>query len=293
MKIRAFHQPVTLLVLVCAVSVGAAVALAKNTSGVPIPNVPKFNKSNPASYGKALAYYMDERDSGWRDFYSKARMTLKSAGGDTVRRKITYMILEQKQGDRTMVRFHSPPDVRGVAALIHEHPGSTDDTWLYLPASRRTRRISGANRTASFQGTEFTYEDLARLTVQNYKWRFLAEVTDRGQPYYKLEARPNYRDTGYSKLIVYIHRNHWQIEKIEYFDKANKRLKTYTMTNWKDFHGRFRRAQKHEMVNHQTRKSTTIELDPVYVNLALYKSSSGKSRDNLKPALFTKRALGR
>lgn len=293
MMIRAFQRPVTVLALICATSVVAGTALANNSSGVPVPSVPKFDKSNAARYGKALAYYMDKRDQGWRDFYSKARMTLKDSGGDKVRRTITYMVLEQPKGDRTLVRFHSPPDVRGVAALIHEHPGSTDDTWLYLPASRRTRRISGANRTASFQGTEFTYEDLARLTVENYKWRFLDEVTADGRPYYKLEARPTYRDTGYSKLIVYIHRNYWQIEKIEYFDKAKRRLKTYTMTDWKVFHGRFRRAQTHEIVNHQTRKSTLIELDPIYLSLSLYKRKDGSKRNSLKASYFTKRALGR
>jgi hypothetical protein len=291
--IRTFQQPFKLLALVGATSVAAGVALANNTSGVPVPSVPKFDKSNPAKYGKDLAYYMDRRDSGWVDSYSKARVTLKDANGDTVRREITYMALERKEGDQTLVRFHSPPDIRGVAALIHQMPGASDDTWLYLPASRRTRRISGANRTASFQGTEFTYEDLAGLTVQNYKWRFLEEVTADKQPYYKLEAKPNYKDTGYSKLIVYIHRKHWQIEKIEYFDKANRRLKTYAMTNWKVFHGRFRRAQKHHIVNHQTKKSTVVEMDPVYLSLAHYKGKNGAKRSGLKASHFTTRALGR
>jgi hypothetical protein len=291
--IRVFQQPVTLLALVGAAAVAAGVAKAENTSGVAVPSVPKFDKSDAAKYGKALAYYMDKRDQGWGDFYSKAKMTLADARGDRVRREITYMILERPEGDRTLVRFHSPPDVRGVAALIHEHPGKTDDTWLYLPASRRTRRISGANRTASFQGTEFTYEDLARLTVENYTWRFLDEATADGRPYYKLEAKPNYRDTGYSRLIVYIHRQNWQIEKIEYFDKAKRRLKTYTMTSWKLFHGRFLRPERHDMVNHQTRKSTLIELDPLYVSLERYKRKDGSKRNSLKASHFTKRALGR
>lgn len=294
MKTRTFQRPVALLALGYVMSVAGGAAFAdKNTSGVPVPAVPKFNKSNALSYGKALAYYMDKRDTGWRDFYAKANMTLTDARGDKVHRKITYLILERPEGDRTLVRFLSPPDVRGVATLVHDHPGKTDDTWLYLPASRRTRRISGANRTASFQGTEFTYEDLARLKVQNYTWKFLGNATVKGQPYYKLEAKPNYRDTGYSKLIVFIHQKHWQIEKIEYFDKAKRHLKTYTKAKWKRFHGRFLRASHLLMVNHQTKKSTLIELDPVYLNLSLYKRKDGSRRSNLKASLFTKRALGR
>lgn len=269
----------------------ADVARAGNTSGVPVPPVPAFDSTDPARYGKALAYFMDDRDDGWRDAYLKASMTLISARGDTVSRDIVITTLEQKDGNKSIVRFNSPPDIRGVAALVHEHPGGVDDTWLYVPASRRTRRISGANRTASFQGSEFTYEDLGRIVVQNYDWKYLDKGTVGKEPVHKVEARPRYKDTGYSRLVVYLHRDHWRVEKVDYYDKAGKLLKTMTESKWKEVHGRFWRGATLTMTNHQTKKTTRIDISAMYLNLSLYKRRDGSQRSNLLADQFTKRAL--
>lgn len=289
---QAFKRLMALTALGCALSAGAGAAAAdSNTSGSPVPPQPKFNKSDSAAYGKALADYMDVYDSGWKDFYASVDMTLVDVKGDKVQRKVVFMSLEQPEGDRIMIRFKSPADIRGITALVYEHPGSTDDTWLYLPASRRTRRISGANRTASFQGTEFTYEDLSRFTVKNYSYKFLSEATVNGEPVYSLEAKPNYKDTGYSKLIVHINRKFWRIEKIEYFDKAGRLLKTLTQGKWKSFHGRFWRPYTFTMENKQSRKTTIVNSLSNYLNLALYKRPDGTARANMTADQFTKRAL--
>jgi len=266
-----------------------------NTSGVEIPAQPKFDKSDPASYGLQLAQYADAFDTGWVDQYSKSRMTLFDARGDSVARAVTQTLLEGKNGDKSLARFMSPAEIRGVAALTHEHPESTDDSWLYLPASRRVRRVSGANRTASFQGTEFTYEDLSTLIIPRYDWTFLADdrlqVDGKEEPVFKLEAKPNYKDTGYSKLVIYLNSKHWRPERIDYYDKAGELLKTLSNSTWTHQHGRFWRAAKVEMSNHQTRKRTVIDVSSVFLNLSLYKRKDGTPRANLTEKHFTRRVL--
>ncbi len=287
---RSFKRLVVLTALASLVPAGSALA-DQNTSGVPIPPVPKFDSGNAANYGKQLAYYTDQRDSGWRDYYAKATMTLTDARGDKVTRDVLFKILEGGNGNKTVVRFQSPADIRGVAALIYEHPGSTDDSWLYLPSNRRTRRISGANRTASFQGTEFTYEDLSQVVVENYTWKFLGNGTAGSAQVYKLEAKPNYKDTGYSKIVAYLNKDLWRWEKAEFYDKANRLLKTVTFSNWRQYHGRFWRANSYTMVNHQTRKSTKIDATSMFLNLSRYKKKDGSTRENMTEEQFTKRAL--
>jgi predicted RND superfamily exporter protein len=42
-------------------------------------------------------------------------------------------------GDKSIIRFMTPAEITGVAALTHEHPDATDDNWLYLPATKRSR----------------------------------------------------------------------------------------------------------------------------------------------------------
>lgn len=273
----------------------SGLAAAQTGSVPPIPPVPKFDTSNPVKHGQQIAEYMDLRDSGWIDQYSKSRMTLFDSKGDKVERDVSQMTLEGKDGNKTMSRFLSPADVRGVAALSHEHPKGTDDSWLYLPASRRVRRISGANRTASFQGTEFTYEDLSTIEPSRYAWRVLAEekVTSDGKsiPVWKVEAKPTYSDTGYSKLIFYINKAEFHAQAIEFFDKAGRKLKVLTFSKWKLQHGRFWRPVMLDMNNVQTRKRTVLNTKALFLNLAMYKKKDGSPRANLTADKFTRRAL--
>ena len=270
-------------------------ARADNTSGVPVPPKPAFPTGDAGARGHAIAKHADAYDSGWVDQYLQARMTLIDARGEEVVRDTRGMTLEGRAGDKALVRFMSPADIRGVAALIHEHPQTADDTWLYLPATRRVRRIAGANRTASFQGTEFTYEDLSSLIVERYEWRFLRETTitvdGQEEPVYELEARPNYPDTGYSKLVLTVHRDNFRTSRVEFYDKSGERLKTLTASKWKVYHGRFHRPLELDMQNHQTGKRTVIEASSYFVNLSLYPRRDGSARSNFTDEQFTRRAL--
>lgn len=271
---------------------------SENKSGVPFPPAPTFDTADREAYGRQLADYADLYDQGWFDEVAQGRMTLFDAGGDSVQRTFTRMLLEDATaGDKIIIRFLTPAEIKGVAALTHEKPGDSDDNWLYLPANKRVRRISGANKTASFQGTEFTYEDLSNLEIVEYDWRFLDEtdLAREGQdtvPVYRVEAKPNYKDTGYSRIVVYFHRDHWRRERIEYFDKAGQHLKTQDSYDWVQHHGRFWRANGISMDNHLTGKRTVLRQEKDFVNLSLYKSSkTGKARSNLNESRFTTQAL--
>lgn len=268
-----------------------------NTSGVPRLEEPDFDRSTSEIFGRALAEHAESFDQGWLDEVMQGVMTLYDADGDSVRRTYSRLTIEHpNEGDKLLVRFLSPAEIKGVAALTHENPGSSDDNWLYLPATKRVRRISGANKTASFQGTEFTYEDLSNLDPSEYEWRFLEETTlskdGKDVPVWRLEAIPTYEDTGYSRLVVSYHKSEWRREQVEYFDKAGRHLKTLHTSEIELFHGRFWRALTIEMTNEQTGKSTKLEVDKIFLNLSLYKSKrTGEGRDNLTDDSFTTRAL--
>lgn len=289
---KKYHSILVSVALAC----GVASSASANSLAAP-PEQPTFTKGDAATYGRQLADYMDRYNSGWVDQYFKAQMTLYDARGDAVRRSITQQVLEGARGDKSLVRFLSPAEIRGVAALVHEKPRSTDDSWLYLPSSRRVRRISGANRTASFQGTEFTYEDLSSLIIDKYRWKHLKNAALRSDGksarVFVLEARPTYSDTGYSKLQVHVNQQTWRVEQIEYFDKGGRKLKTLRYSSWTHLHKRFWRARRLDMTNHQTKKRTVIAIKSLFLDLSRYPNKSGKSRNNLSSSQFSRRALER
>ncbi|MBK7538153.1 MAG: outer membrane lipoprotein-sorting protein [Myxococcales bacterium] len=279
-----------------AVATPAAAAPAAGAAAItPPPRRPTFDPSDPVKYGTALAQYSEDFDAGWQDSYARTTVTQTEGGKVAFARKTRQIVLEGKDGDKSMLRFLSPADISGVAVLNYAHPKGTDDSWLYLPASRRVRRVSGASRTASFQGTEFSYEDLSRIFTSQFDWRFLEEKTleiDGAKlPVYVLEAKPRYKATGYSKLLLHINRDLWRVERTIFHDRGGRLLKTLTYSRWKHFHQRWWRAGWIQMDNHQTRASTSIRLDPLLLTLSQYDKPGGGKPAPLTDEQFTKRAL--
>lgn len=279
------------------VAAAAMFSSQQDKPAVPIPDLPKFDTEDAAAYGLALAKYTDSFDSGWVDEVMQGRMTLFDVGGDSVERRFSRMVLERhKDGDKLIIRFLAPAEIKGVSALTFENPGSSDDNWLYLPSTKRVRRISGANNTSSFQGTEFTYEDLSSLDPSEYEWRFVKETElergDEKTAVYQLSARPTYKDTGYSRLTVYVNKKTWAQERIEYYDKPGKLLKTRESSEWTQYHDRFWRSHHIEMTNHQTGKRTLLTTEKEFLDLSRYMSKkTGKPRKNLPESLFTTQSL--
>ena len=94
-------------------------------------------------------------------------------------------------GDSKMlIRFTAPPEVKGVGFLSLPRPGKNPDQWLYLPSMKRERRIAAQDRSASFVGTDFNYEDMDELDHEKYDVKLLAEEAVTGQPCFVVEARP-------------------------------------------------------------------------------------------------------
>ena len=78
----------------------------------------------------------------------------------------------------TVVR--SPYDVSGTAQLtIRKTDGSDDQLYVYIPAIRRTKRMSGAKRSDPFMGSDFTIDDgngwLGHTSAM--KWKYIEEKT--------------------------------------------------------------------------------------------------------------------
>ncbi len=164
-------------------------------------------------------------------------------------------------GDRSLLLFDSPPDVRGTALLTWTHKSGDDDQWLYLPALKRVKRISSRNKSGSFMGSEFSYEDIGSQEVEKYHYRYLRQEDYQGHPCFILERSPVDRKySGYRRQVVWMDRQLYHPRKIDYYDRKNALLKTLVFENYQQYLGRFWRAGAMRMTNHQTGKSTDLFL---------------------------------
>ena len=79
-------------------------------------------------------------------------------------------------GDRTLIRFAYPNDIKGTAFLVWESPSGDDERFLYLPSLGRVRRIAGSEAQESFVGSDFTYEDIGGREFEDYTYTMLSEA---------------------------------------------------------------------------------------------------------------------
>jgi outer membrane lipoprotein-sorting protein len=213
----------------------------------------------PEEKGLAIAIEADRRDTGWDNQLSDMEMILRNKQGEESKRTLTIKTLEiENDGDKSLTVFDNPRDVKGTAFLSYTHALEPDDQWLYLPALKRVKRISSANKSGPFVGSEFAYEDLSSQEVEKYSYKWLRDETLNGKETFVIERYPAYEYSGYTRQIVWIDKSIYQPLKVEYYDRKNALLKTLTISNYRQYIHKYWRPDSMLMVNHQTGKETLL-----------------------------------
>ncbi len=218
-----------------------------------------INAQTAEEKGLAIAKEADARNTGWGDSKAQMEMILRNKDGRESRRKIRIQSLEVlDDGDKSLTIFDEPKDVQGTAFLSFSHAVEPDEQWLYLPALKRVKRIASSNKSGPFMGSEFSYEDLSSFEIEKYSYKYLRDDTVDGKKVFVVESTPQYKHSGYSRLISYIDQEHYRQLKVEYFDRNDRLMKTLINSEWKQFLDKYWRAHKMMMENHQTGKSTEL-----------------------------------
>ncbi len=226
--------------------------------------------------GLEIAKKSKEWDEGFESAQTDLKMILTNKQGQTSINLLSNKTLEVKgDGDKSIVEFNSPKDVKGTKTLTYTHKKSDDDQWIFLPSIARVKRISSTNKSGPFMGSEFAFEDLSSFEVEKFTYKFIEETTINGTRMAVVEMYPTDVKSGYSKKVGYFNLDkNFRFEKIEYFDRKNTKLKTLEYEGYKQYASKFWRADKLAMTNHQNGKKT----DLVFTN---YKFKVGLSDKDL------------
>ena len=209
--------------------------------------------------GLAISKEAKARDIGWTDSKATLQMILKNQHGETSTREMRLKSIEQENdGDKSLTIFDSPRDVKGTSFLSFSHIEGNDDQWLYLPALKRVKRISSRNKSGSFMGSEFSFEDLTSFEVEKYTYEYLRDEVTGGENCWVIVQYPLDKNSGYKRRIVWIDQSEYRIQKTEFYDRKNTLLKTLTFSDFHQYLDKYWRSQKFEMVNHQSGKSTIL-----------------------------------
>jgi outer membrane lipoprotein-sorting protein len=209
--------------------------------------------------GLQIAQEADKRNDGFGDSKAELKMILRNKNGQESTRFIRNKTLEVKgDGDKSLVIFDEPRDVKGTAFLSFTHATGPDDQWLYLPALKRVKRISSNNKSGPFMGSEFAFEDISSQEVEKYTYKYLRDEVYEGMECYVIERYPVDPKSGYSKQIVWYDKEEYRQLKIDSYDRKGSLLKTLTSHGFQKYNDKFWRQNEMKMVNHITGKSTDL-----------------------------------
>lgn len=214
--------------------------------------------------GLAVARESDRRDSGFGDSQADVLMELEDLKGNLRTRRLKISTLEGADpnvGDKSLVVFEEPRDIRGTALLSYAQILEPDDQWLYLPALKRVKRISSVNRSGAFVGSEFAYEDLTGQELEKYSYQWLRDEPCDPFRCAVVERRPLYEDSGYSRLETWYDLEEFRIMRVDYYDLDGELLKRLTLADYRQYLQRFWRPHELLMDSFQTGKKTWLRYD--------------------------------
>lgn len=172
--------------------------------------------------------------SSWKDMVGQVTLILTNERGQQRIRKIKMFSRKRNANESDMLmRFVAPADVKGTAFLIIEHQNSDDDRYLYLPALRRIKRIASSGKGGNFMASDFTYYDIGKPKLNDWKYKRLADEKIDGYDCFKIECLPASKqiakDTGYGKIIRLIRKDIFVTIRSEYYDRSNRLWKILTV----------------------------------------------------------------
>jgi outer membrane lipoprotein-sorting protein len=139
-----------------------------------------------------------------------------ASGRRTSEKRWTFTRIGSYGRSKAVIRFTTPPEVKGVALLIVNHPDRASDQWMWTPAIERDRRIALQDRSTRFFGTDFSFEDLEERDVDQYDYTLAGEETVDGVRCWKIQAVPRKsKSSQYTQTFTWIRKNDYVLARIE------------------------------------------------------------------------------
>ena len=230
--------------------------------------------------GFEIAARSDRTDLGFGDSKVELTMTLRNAAGQESSRSLRITTLEKPDesvGDKSLVVFDTPRDIEGTALLSHAKILDPDDQWLYLPALKRVKRISSANKSGPFVGSEFAFEDFTAIELNKFDYTYVGEEPCGDLVCDVVERTPRYENSGYTKQVSWVDQTDFQLRKVEFYDRRGDLLKVLELGDYRNYDGIWR-AHKLSMSNVQTNKQTDLIYGDYTFNTGLAENDFVKGR---------------
>jgi len=204
------------------------------------------------------------------DQTSDLTMTLINKSGKERIRKIKQFTKDLGDVEKSIMFFQSPADVKNTSFMswTYDDESKSDDQWIYLPALKKTKRISSDSKSDYFMGSDFTYDDLGDRKLDDDTHELIGEETIDDVDYYLVESTPKDEEYMYSKTKTWIRKDNFIGLKKEFYDEDEDLLKILKIKKFEEISG-FLVITSSEMENVQKDHRTTMKLNDVEINMGI------------------------
>ncbi len=229
---------------------------------------------------------VDARDDG-DNMTADVKMILIDRQNNKRIRDMKVFIKDKGKDTWKMQFFLSPADVRDTAFLTYDYyeGGRDDDQWLYLPDLHKTKRIATSDKSSAFMGSDFSYADMTRRVLDEWKYRLLKESQVGGHKVWLIEAVPVSKVVedryGYLKSVVFIRQDIFMGVRAVHWLKEGKKIKYQENRGIKKIDGVWIATELHMKT---TKSKHTL-------HRTVLKYTNIKFNQNLDDSMFTVRRL--
>ena len=180
-----------------------------------------------------------------------------------------------------------PAFERGIGMLSHTYDNSNkpNETWLYLSALGKVKRIvasgSASSEPVSLFGSEFTTEDQETGKLDDYTYTLLDTITFKGRKTYVIEQVPTparARKSRYARTIMWIDTDRYISVKAEMYDTRGNEIRRVIADNVQRINGVWM-ARSITIMNLVTNRLSNMSMESVNFGV------------KIDPELITQRAL--
>lgn len=196
--------------------------------------------------------------------------------------------IDEKGLSKDLTTLLKPLSVKGTKMLSVEKNEDETSLWVYLPKSKKVRRMVEADKSKSFMGSsDITNEDRTWIKTNQWNIKKLEDekikdgMIDREYDCYKIEITPKKGNgTGYDKEIIFIDKEIMKIIKTNFYING-KIVKKLKYDGWK------KTSSGNESYKKYTMKTLKTGTSTVYL---VRRIIFGK-KANVSPSRFTMKYL--
>jgi outer membrane lipoprotein-sorting protein len=206
-----------------------------------------------------------------KDFKARVMMKLISKGGQKRIRELT--MLRKNYGEtggdqKFFMYFFQPADVKDMTFMVYKYPAKDDDRWLFVPAINMVRRIAAQDKSSSFVGSDFTYEDVSGRDIADDTHAVIKEEKLGGKDCYVIKSMPGAGDVDYNYKLSWVDKGNFLPLKEEYYDKKGELSRVFSADEVKDLKG-FPTITKRTMKNLNSGHMTEVTYTKTDYNIGI------------------------